>query len=347
LDNLSSVHSLVYHISNISEEWKLSNPYFIMLRSLLLDKSVTIDLNKLRLNQEYHFIAKMIHDEFTKDKNEAGHNAEEILSIISRYEKQKQQNDAENGIRNLFYVQILKFLDKDLHYNSIKTKNITQFLLNAQVEDLNLKNMLNILCLIYGIQPIDMGKNDNIPDEVGLSLNLLYSRLLLSDASKRNDGILLDYYLRQNKMDKIDISLISSERSQGKLLEVAVYLKAATGNGLYLPEVEKEQYLTNFTKEIFRKKYLSVAKKVNSIEIHGFMVPLWALMILAFAIEATIFALPSFTDSISLGIISIPTKPILELPVWIILIINGLLSGSIFFLRDKWLKQTVRDELWK
>ena len=56
-----SENAIVYQISNLARNWQLSNPFFISLRGLLLDEKFS--LGKLRLQQEYNFIAKIIEDE--------------------------------------------------------------------------------------------------------------------------------------------------------------------------------------------------------------------------------------------------------------------------------------------
>ena len=56
--DISSSNALVYHIKNLANDWLFTNPYFNALRALLLQNE-NINFQELRVQQEYHFIAKM------------------------------------------------------------------------------------------------------------------------------------------------------------------------------------------------------------------------------------------------------------------------------------------------
>lgn len=100
-NELSNINAFVYHISNLSKEWSLTNPFSLMLRSLLLNQNEEIDKKFLRTKQDFHFYSKkIINDEF--NNNEINGNDNEILTLVDRYLKQKQQNIGNSVIQYLF-----------------------------------------------------------------------------------------------------------------------------------------------------------------------------------------------------------------------------------------------------
>jgi hypothetical protein len=345
MEDISNINSLVYYVSKISQKWKFSNPFFSILQSLLLDKPTTIEANVLRKTQEYHFIAKIIYDELKNNKSEIKKNCKDTSSLLEKYLNHKQEDDGEHTLKRLFYIIILKILDKNQHFNNFEQENVSEFLIKFQTKDNNSKLIQLILCTIYGIEK-PAGNIIEPTDELSLSLQLFYYRLVLSREQKRTKSVLIKYYLLQSKLDKIELSLISSERSKGRLIEIAIILKATTGSGLYLPEIEKEQYLSSFTKEIFRKKYHSLISEANSVKIHNFSIPNWAVLGLFFAIEAFVFSLPNLTESISIGIISISTKQLSELPIWVILLANGLIVSLYIIVQRRNINKRISDEKW-
>jgi hypothetical protein len=345
LDDITNRSALVYHITMLSQNWQITNPYHAMLRCLLINTKTDIEPNALRDGQEYHFIAKMIYDELNLNRKGTKENVEKIVARTKAIGKNKQQSDADSLIRCLFYVVIMNLLGKGLHYDSLQRDKIAELLKELHTKDNNLQLMLRVLALVYGSNS-EM-TDVEINDDFGLSLDLLYRRLSICDSTKRDKNNLIEYYVKQNKLDSIDTITISSENTQCKLLEIAVILKAATGNGLYLPEIEREQYLSSFTKDFLRKKYKQIIEKENSFVLFGVTLPIWALILTCFALEAVIFSLPNYIESISLWILSIPTKPLLELPISVVIAVNGVVMVVYLLLRDRKLKQKVEDAQWK
>lgn len=343
-DELMSENALVFHISKISKSWNLINPYFISLRDLLLEDSGT-KLNNLRKQQEYHFIAKIINDEINNRKNEINRNSKEISLFIKKYLKSKQQSLGDYIIRDLFYVFILRLLGKTAHFDKLDKNKIKAFLSNYQTQSGNIINFHKILSLFYlGIY--DKQKSEIVESNLDLSINILFNRLLLANNEKREKSQLIDYYLKQNLVEKIDLTS-SSENSKGKLLEIAVILKSANGKGLYIPEIEKEQYLSSFTQSIFREKYLTMLKESSSMKFFRSRIPLWSLILLFFVLESLVFLLPNFFETISIGNFSIPTTEIVKLPIWVILIINGIIMAVLIYVIQIHLNKRIREEKWK
>ncbi len=339
MDELKSQNALVYHISTLSQDWKITNPYNSMLRCLLTNKPCNLDLQTLRQNQEYHFIAKMIYDETTLNNEAVKKNTNKILAMIKKVQKNKQQSDADSVIRCIYYVLIMSLLGKRLHYDILPTNQVRDLLKEVKTESHNLQHLNRILCFVYNVNSelVDI----DIDDDIALSLDLLYRRLILCNQENRDKNALIEYYTKQSKLDDIDLTSVSSEKTQGKLLEIAVNLKATTGNGLYIPEIEREQYLSNFTKDILRKKYSDIISKENTVSFFGLSLPIWLALLTIFLIEAVIFSVPNYVESISLGFVSISTKPLMELPISAIIAINGVAIVIYFFYRERKLKYRV------
>jgi len=337
-------NAFVYHISKISKSWNLNNPYFSSLRDLLLNKSGT-QLKNLRKEQEFHFIAKIINNELNKNDREIKNNCKQISSSLNRYLKRKQQGDGDKTIRSLFYIFLLKLHNKNKHFQCLNKSTVKKFLTEYKTSSSNLINFHKVLSLYY-LGNIDKSKNETINDNLDLSVNILYQRLLLSDKSKREKNNLIDYYLKHNAIEKIDLTA-TSERSKGKLLEVAVILKSANGKGLYIPEIEKEQYLSAFTKSIIREKYLAILKDISNLKLFKTKLPVWSIILAFFLIESLVFTLPNFIESISIGVLSISIKALSDLPVWVVLIINGLIISLFIFIIQKNINKRINDERWK
>jgi len=341
---LTNENALVYYISKISKSWNLDNPYFSSMKNLLLSKSGT-KLRNLRKDQEFHFIAKIINDELNKNNEGIKDNCKQISFLLDRYLNKKQQKDGDKTIRSIFYIFLLKLFNKNNHFKRVDDKRVRNFLMEYKTHSSNLKNFHKILSLYYLGRIEELGKEE-IKDNLDLSLNILYLRLLLSQESKRKKSILIDYYIKQSIIEKIDLT-ITSERSKGKLLEIAVILKAANSKGLYIPQIEKEQYLSAFTKNIVKEKYLSILKDISTIKVLKLKIPLWLVILGFFLLESLVFALPNFIESISIGSLSINTKAFSDLPIWSILIINGLIISIFLFIIQIVINKRISDERWK
>jgi len=343
-EELANENALVYHISKISKSWNLNNPYFLSMQDLLLGRSGT-KLKNLRKEQEFHFIAKIINDELNKNNKEVKDNCRQISFLLNSYLNKKQQKDGDKTIRFLFYVFLLKLFNKNNHFKCIDNKKVKKFLMEYKTLSSNLKKFHKILSIYYLGLIEEVGKEE-IKDNFDLSLSILYQRLLLSGKSRREKNRLIDYYLKQSVIEKIDLTA-TSEISKGKLLEIAVILKSANNKGLYIPQIEKEQYLTAFSKKIVREKYLSILKDISSIKLLKSKIPLWLVILGFFLLESLVFALPNFIESISIGSLSISTRTLLNLPIWSILIINGLIISLFLFIIQRNINKRISDERWK
>lgn len=341
-EEISSVNAIVYHIVNISKSWQLNNPYFVALRNILLEKFDTP--KDIRSQQEFHFIAKVIADELKNNKSEIRNNTKKISDFLSNYIKERNQKNGDEALRLIFNILILKLLNRKGHFNNLNQNKVKEFLSLYQTQKSNFKNFQKILSLVHSVD--QQGTEEYINDDLDLALNLLYSRLLFNEESKRDNNKLVDYYLKQTRLEKIETTT-SSERTKGNLLEIALILKATTGKGLYIPEIEKEQYLSRFTKTLFREKYINILKETNSVKIFNFKLPNWVVVLSFFTLEAIVFALPNFVESLSFGTFSISTGALMQLPLWVILIINGIIISLYLFLLQRRANKRIGDEKWK
>ena len=344
-EELSSINAFVYHVSQLSKNWEFSNPYFLGLKAVLLDEAVVIDTKTLSEGQEYHFIAKMISDEYS-NKNGVESNVSKILSQIEKYLLERNVKVGANITLYLFYAAVMEFNGKGQHFNGLdkRSEKIKAFLGNFKASNSNLSNMEKILSLIYGVEAQDsLETNDNLD----LALNSLYDRIALTKVVKRDKGVLADYYLKQYKLENSGLSKASFEKSRGNAVEIAVILKSAAGKGLYIPEIEKEQYLSGFTQKLFREKYAKYINESNSFKLWGLNLPSWFVVLCVFILEAIIFYLPNFGASIQIGFLSIPTNILLELPIWAVLIIDGGLIALYIYIQQKKINKKLGEEQWK
>ena len=204
-EEISNNSALVYYISNNSKTWTLQNPYFIALRSLLTGKIE--DQRNLRIQQEFHFIAKVIYDELRNDGRQVMINTRKISDIIKSYLSDRNQKHGDEVLRLIFYVLVMKFLDKGRHYRSLDQTGIKKFLSSYKTDYDVLKSFQRISSLVYSVtqQEADDESNSNL----SLALDLLYNRLLFNDGSKREKASLVDYYVKQTTLEKIDLTQLS------------------------------------------------------------------------------------------------------------------------------------------
>jgi len=171
--------------------------------------------------------------------------------------------------------------------------------------------------------------------------------LLMCNSKTRTKEKVIDYYIKQQRLEKIDIENVTSELSMLKLLEVAVILKAASGKGLYLPELEKEQYLSNVSMEIVKEKYLTILNDSFSNTFYKIRLPSWFGYLILFAAESAIFLAPNIFDSVQFGPVAIKLSVLLSIPVWALLLGNGILV----ILYDKYTKKKLENKVkalkWK
>ena len=339
---LTNENAFAYHISKISKSWNLENPYNISLRDLLLEKTPT-QLKNLRENQEFHFIAKVINDEL--NNKDVKNNCKRIKELIDNYLKNKKQKDGDDLLHFLFYVFLLKSLNKDSHFKRISREKTEKFLVEYKTHLSKFRNFHKVLSLYY-LGKAENHEKEEIKDDVDLAVNILYKRLLLSNENTRDESLLIDYYLKQCELEKIDLTA-ESEITKGKLLELVVILKSASGKGLHIPEIEKEQYLSAFAKDIVRKKYLSILKDIGTIRLGKLNTSVWSMVFGFFLLESVIFLLPEFIESIKLGVLSINTKALVSLPIWSILIINGIIVALFLFIMTKNINRRLTQEEWK
>src|SRR3989338_10260791 len=119
-------------------------------------------------------------DELNKNLSEIKNNCKEFERLIISYIKDKQENKGDRAIRILFYILILKLLNKKNHSDRIKKQKINNFLKIYSSKESNLINFHRLLSLYYTGSITEI-KEDTIKDNLDLAVSLLYDRLLLSN----------------------------------------------------------------------------------------------------------------------------------------------------------------------
>ena len=329
-EKISSTSALVYHIEMISKSWKFENPYYNSLKSLFHDL-IKVDLDINNSKQQYHIIAKIICDEINKNITNIKDNANEIKELIDEYLLNMNQNKGDIILCYLFNIYLLNILDKNTHFIKIEKEMVCNFLKQHQSDNIKYKNYKKILDIIY-LNIIT--KEENIRDYYDLALELLYKRILISNTEYRNEDYLLDYYIKQNEIEKLNINM-ESEISRGNLLEIALVLKAVNSKGLYIPELEKENYISNYSKEIVSEKYLDVISDITKVNIKNFEIQNWLLFVVIILIELFVATFPDYI-SIPLGLLEINSSIIHKFNIHIIIVLNGIISlGYIIYLYYK------------
>lgn len=350
---IQSINPIVYHISALAQEWDLTNPYFIALRSLLIEETINVKKLNIRFSQDYHFASKIIIDEINKENNGIDQNIKEINGLFSSFQSKKQQKDGDRLIISLFHVLLLKFLDRGFHLNKLNDeKKIKSTLLSYHTENKELNGYFSILKLFYLKEESNLSEEKNF-EALSLTISLLYDILLLKDEDMRDKKNLINYYLKQLKLEESDLPLLNSENSQGKYLKIAIMLKTLSGKGLFIPEIEKEQYLSRFTKKLFRNRYIGVLNELNQTKIPftSWSFIRWKFPLIVFFLELCFYWLGKLVSAITLPFVEIdisnlPINQFYPYRVEIIIIFNAALFAYLAHYNHMIVEQNISDEKW-
>jgi len=341
---LSSSHALLFYINNLAQKWTFTNPYFLSLQALLLNQK-EIKIDNLRTQRLFHFLAKIIIDEINLDRTGVQDTIKTLKDLMDNFSNNKRSIDGEKIIHSLFLINILNIFNYKIHYNVLNIESIKNILKLIETENKSILNMKIVLCKLYSIE---YNYEIIINNDYDLILSLLYDRICLSHPDTRNERTLIDFYLKQKELEDKDIFSSISDNSKGRVLEIALILKAIVGKGLYLPEIEKDQYLSTYAKNALLPKYYQIIDKMNQIVIRGIKVPVWGLIFLYFIIEIFIFSFPLASNSIAIPYtgIEIPLDYIRELPITYLTMLNAVIICSYLYFREYVTKKQMRDSKW-
>jgi hypothetical protein len=207
-----------------------------------------------------------------------------------------------------------------------------------------------IVSLFYGFEYSQ--EHDESSDLIDLSLDILSDRLILSRDKTRNKEVLMRYYAKRTLLDNKEL-VSSSEKAKTDLLIVALLIKSSSGSGLYLPEIEKDSYLSRFANEIVKEKYLKKFDEVNSLKFNLFgkldvKLPLWLVFAILFGLELCIFILPNIVSPLANIIGGDKFESLYNLllnlqslPLWLTILINGLIVGLLLYIQQKYIKKKI------
>lgn len=230
-EEISSINSVIFHLSKESKNWNLSNPYSNSLRCLLTESPQFIKAE--RTGQIYNFISKIISDELTISKKEIRKNITAISEKIKNFLKHKNSENGKDIVLCLFYILILNLLEKNYHFDSIKENEIKLFLKEFNYEERGILLRKEILCLYYGME-IQGFLEINKSETFELSLGILRDILLIKKEGRSKDK-LLSLYQKQKILEDLNFSTNISSSQKEKFLEMGVILKSALNKGLYIP----------------------------------------------------------------------------------------------------------------
>jgi len=334
-ESIQSSNDIVYYISKISKEWALSNPYNIALRALLGNySSIEYQPTSSMGHQLFitEFMCKTINnekitDEFLKD----------LYKLIDEFHTDKIKKNGELIIETFFIIYIVNLLEHDKIFKKIKINKIKSFLNDYNPVNDQYTNIKKILCKVYGIENNDKSVCN---DDYTLALNLLYLRLSLNDEKNRDQNTLLDYYAKQKILsDNIFSQSLNSERIRGRVLEIALIMKASSGKGLFLPEIEKIQYLSSFARKLIINQMNLLYLKGSTFEFNEYKIPYWIVPLPFLILEAIIYMNPQVINSISISFIEVSVDNLLSLSYSFILVLNGIiLTIYLYFVNKRIIK---------
>lgn len=341
-ESVTATNDVVYYISKISSSWELSNPYFLALRALLLCDDA-FDLGDLRGQQHYLFIANIMQNTL-KDSNELKNIRKKIGKRLEEYDTTRKEENGDLIIDSIFMLFLLKILNYKSQLEKISEEKIRMFLNTYKPIKSNYINIKKILCFLFGVDNNDDAIYIN---EYDVALNLMYLKLLLSKNVFRTEGILIDYYVKQRELEERIFDMgFSSERSKGRVLEIALVLKAVNGDGLYIPDIEKNQYLSTFAQELVRTKIESLYTEASHFEVKQFKIPFWFLPSFLFVFEAIIYSYPEIVDSISILFIELGIANIILIPFAFILLLNGAILSLFMYYVNYRVRKRISDKKW-
>lgn len=339
-NNISSANALVYYVEKISKDWSFDNPYYQSLNALfhsLNDFNLEIENSK----QQYHIIAQLIQDELNDNIKNIKLNVKYIEDLINEYNKNLNQNIGDLILSYLFFIYLLKLLNKNTHYSELNNEIIKKFLSKYNSDksiNINYKKILEIKYLNV------INDKEFITNDYELALEMLYKKILISNNLYRKKEYLMDFYIKQNKIENININY-ASDKGKSNLLEIVLILKAINNEGLYIPELEKENYISTYANEIIREKYLDMISEITSVNFKFIKISNWLFFIIIIIIELIIVKYSDFI-TIPLGFIEIDSNVIDEFGIYLKILLNGLiLLGYILYLNHKTIKK-VKELKW-
>lgn len=250
LDKINSLNSIVFHVSSLATNMSPKLDYHKCMKYLLLEEKnkPSVSLGPTDYN------TKLLFGEISKNTRE---NITRINTQLENYFQKKESPLGKILLNEFFHLLLLKFLGYNQQESKINSEDIKLFLEQyvPQREEIYLYNVLSLFYL--GKEGTFGDKSEN--DEE-LVIRLLYYRIKIYLSKTNIEKYRTEYYTLQKTLEeKINLNH-STDISAGKLLKVALILKAVVGNGIYLPEKEKELYLSKFAKIILEVSIQEIIK---------------------------------------------------------------------------------------
>lgn len=340
--NLGNVCSSITYIKSLSSSWEFSETYANTLNSLLNDSFKDIKIKNAK--KDYDFFAKILVDGANKNKRGLKENLLIISGFIQDFEKTKNLSVLKKIFLSLFHLIILDMLLNKNFSSKFKTPNLEKILQENLTEDEEL-NFYKHIILTYLF-----GKVDNkfkITSDFGQDiekscLKLFYLYILISKEPFRQEEHLLEFYTTNSLIEKKILSMGFGNKDKLKLLKSAIILKVISGKGLYLPEIEREQYISSFAQKIVKDHYKSRLDDLDKIK----KIPSWVFYPIILIIEALTLLFPKISElmpqSVPLvGDIFKYLGFLGYLPLWAILMINALLLGLGLYIQRKYINKHI------
>ena len=86
---------------------------------------------------------------------------------------------------------------------------------------------------------------------------------------------------------------------------------------------------------------------MNKVNIYHWSIPIWLMILFSALLESIIFILPNYFDSVSIFGLSIKLDFLTKLPVWAIIIINGVAIGLYLLSLKSRVDKRINEEQWK
>lgn len=321
----TSTFSVVYYASNIRflQSWELS-PFYHALRQALCGESFVYP-EHLRRQQHYHFLGKIVLDEEARNGSEIRQNLKHVSKKLTLYQKNKSTQLATELNNIYFYCWLLNLLDRNLHYENLNHKALREIVKQTDLQDSITRRQNEILKLFFwGIQRYETKETDDLVES---SLDLLYSRVRLAKNELKESPARLDYYVLQSRVENISTKSINA--NDPKIFEAALILKVVTQNGLFIPESEKDEYLSIQMKSLVFDKYLAILRSSFRFKLFKLRLPIWILPIIIFLVQFLLFQFPEYIEGVEPFGVSIKLQNfnqfVKSIPLYAILAFNAIL----------------------
>lgn len=291
---------------------------------------------QLNLNRKYHLFASIILISLGEEgvnKNEVKRKVKDLVSLFNQNKSEDNLSDIidlltySKGLSLLGYHQGMSFLE------GVLSSRFIDEILSLDIRDNNAYQLVKEM----------FGKESELVDLQDKALVNIAQYASLACLKYVNSGGTAQHYLKpfHKTIHELEELILSTNPSYSELLYCTLLVKICFGEGLYIPEYSKDEYLSTKRSLIFEEKYKNLLKSIWYFEFFNFKVSVLIFPVLLLILEYLLLETDTF---IEFGIFNLAIDPsgLKKFDSIIIYLINPLLLFLyLIYLKRKWDKKLI------